>query len=109
MGPEQETFDYIIIGAGIAGTVVASRLSASSPSLKIFLLEAGKDESSNPNVASPLAAPLLKGSECDWNYYSVPQKHLNGQRIWNGGGKAMGGGSVINYGESCNFILLVFW
>jgi uncharacterized protein YneR len=43
---------------------------------------------------------LLKGSELDWYYETVPQKNLDGLKIYVGAGKAIGGGSVINYGMS---------
>lgn len=95
---EHLSYDYIIVGAGIGGTVVASRLASALPSLKILLLEAGADESQNPDVSSPMNTALLKDSVCDWSYYSVPQQHLGGCVIYNGGGKGLGGGSIINKG-----------
>jgi len=97
-----ESFDFIIVGAGIGGTVVASRLYERDPSLSILLIEAGLDASKTSlaeATASILLAPTLRGSELDWNYETVPQKHLNGSKVYIGAGKAIGGGSVINYGE----------
>ena len=93
-----ETIDYIIVGAGIAGTVLASRLHEKNPSLSILLLEAGEDQSRHPNVPSPLTVALLRASEADWNYESVPQINLDHRKFYAGAGKALGGGSVINYG-----------
>lgn len=96
-----KAFDYIIIGAGPAGTVIASRLHQGDPALSILLIEAGPDSSKTAlaqTISSPLSAPLLQGTELDWNYTSSPQTHLAGRQIYGGGGKALGGSTVINYG-----------
>lgn len=96
-----KTFDYIVIGAGTAGTVIASRLHQGNPTLSILLIEAGPDSSKTAlaqTVSSPLSAPFLQGTELDWNYASTPQNHLAGRQIYGGGGKALGGSTVINYG-----------
>ncbi|KAE9378824.1 GMC oxidoreductase [Stipitochalara longipes BDJ] len=80
-----EAFDYIIIGAGIGGTVVASRLHERDPSLSILLIEAGPDSRKTELAevaASPMKVALLKGSELDWNYETVPQEHLDGLKIY---------------------------
>lgn len=101
-GSTTEAFDFIVVGGGVGGTVVASRLRERDPSLSILLIEAGPDSSKTPlaeTAAAPLMAALLKGSELDWNYETVPQKHLDGKKVYVGAGKAMGGGSVINYGS----------
>jgi len=95
-------YDYIIVGAGVAGTVLASRLHERNPKLEILLIEAGADSSKSAlaaTIAAPLAVTMLTGSEVDWNYKTVPQKHLDGLELYAGGGKAIGGGSVINYGN----------
>ena len=91
-------FEYIIVGGGIAGSVLASRLRERHPQRSILLIEAGKDASKHPLVSSPLNAPLLRGSELDWNYTTVTQEHVGHRPIYEGAGKALGGGSVINYG-----------
>jgi choline dehydrogenase-like flavoprotein len=88
--------DYVIVGGGIAGCVVASRLHEKDPSLSITLIEAGPDASKHPNVPSPMTAQLLLHSELDWDYKTVPQRHLNNRECYAAGGKALGGGSVIN-------------
>ncbi|KAE8446663.1 hypothetical protein EG329_011706 [Mollisiaceae sp. DMI_Dod_QoI] len=96
-----DTYDYIIVGGGIAGTVVASRLHKRDPSLKVLLIEAGPDSSKTSLAAItevPTQVALLRGSELDWNNATVPQKHLDNREVYSGGGKALGGGSVINYG-----------
>lgn len=94
-----EIYDYIIVGAGIGGTVVASRLYERDPNLKILILEAGQDPTDNPLVPTPLTAALLQGTELDWSYETVPQEHLGGSRVLLSSGKAIGGSSVINWGE----------
>lgn len=100
-GSASNVFDYIIVGAGIGGTVVASRLHERDPSLSILLIEAGPYSSETAMAgatAVPSRAVELRGSELDWNYQSVPQKHMGGIQLYNGGGKAIGGSSVVNYG-----------
>jgi choline dehydrogenase-like flavoprotein len=96
--PPSNKYDYIIVGGGIAGCVVASRLHERHPKRTVLLIEAGQVASKHPLVPPPLAAPLLRGSELDWNYSTVPQRHLEGRCIYEGAGKALGGGSVINAG-----------
>ncbi|PQE30232.1 glucose dehydrogenase protein [Rutstroemia sp. NJR-2017a WRK4] len=91
-------YDYIIIGGGIAGSVLASRLHETHPSLSILLIEAGLDVSKNPLVTDSANGPFLVGSELDWGYSTVPQRHLNNRIIANNAGKALGGASAINAG-----------
>ncbi|RDW95014.1 hypothetical protein BP5796_00777 [Coleophoma crateriformis] len=93
-----EVYDYIVVGAGIGGTVVASRLHERDPNLKILVLEAGQDATNNPLVPSPLTVALLQGTEVDWSFETAPQKHLDGSRLPLPSGKAVGGSSVINWG-----------
>ncbi|KAK4694499.1 hypothetical protein P7C71_g3105, partial [Lecanoromycetidae sp. Uapishka_2] len=92
------SFDYIVVGAGIAGSALASRLHQRHPHRSVLLIEAGKTPNDNPLVPQPLVAPMLRGGELDWKYESTPQEHLDGRRIYEAAGKALGGGSVINYG-----------
>ncbi|TGO20767.1 hypothetical protein BPAE_0267g00070 [Botrytis paeoniae] len=91
-------YHYIIIGGGIAGTVLASSLHASHPQLSILLIEAGPDASNNPLVIDSANGPFLVGSELDWGYFTVPQRHLNNRVLPNSAGKSLGGGSDINAG-----------
>lgn len=92
----QSNPDYIIVGGGIAGCVTASRLHEKDPSLNILLIEAGTDASEHPNVPLAMTGQLLLHSELDWDYNTVPQRHLNNRECYAAAGKALGGGSVIN-------------
>ncbi|CAG8977005.1 hypothetical protein HYALB_00012857 [Hymenoscyphus albidus] len=95
---ETLSYHYIIVGGGIAGSVVASRLHEKHPKLSILLIEAGPDVSKNPLVTDSANGPFLVGSELDWGYSTVPQRQLNNRILPNNAGKALGGGSAINAG-----------
>ena len=77
--------------------MIASRLYQKYPSDSILLIEAGPDVSKHPLVHS---APMLQHSELDWDYKTVPQKHLGNKICFGAAGKALGGGTVIN---ACTF------
>ena len=90
--------DYVVVGAGSAGSAVASRLAASGNS--VILLEAGKKDSAflvtKPGMIGPMhAVPQLKKT-VDWGYYTTPQPHLNGRKLPQPRGKVVGGSSSIN-------------
>ncbi|GAA90989.1 GMC oxidoreductase [Aspergillus luchuensis CBS 106.47] len=93
-----EQFDYIIVGGGTAGCVLASRLKQYNSSLSILLIEAGPDASNHPLVPDGSKATQLLGSELDWTYETVPQKHLSDRVLSNHAGKALGGSTTINSG-----------
>ena len=87
-------FDYIIVGAGSAGCVIANRLSA-DPSCRVLLIEAGGEPDTNL-ATIPGGAIYLWGSKLDWAYTTTPQKQLFGRRIAYPRGRAVGGTSVLN-------------
>jgi choline dehydrogenase len=88
------SFDYIIVGAGSAGCVLANRLSA-DPDVKVLLLEAGaKDDA--PEIQAPAAMNRLFQTSYDWNYQTVPQHRAAGRSVYWPRGKALGGSSSIN-------------
>ncbi len=87
-------FDYIIVGAGSAGCVLANRLS-SDPACKVLLIEAGKKDS-NPLIHIPGAYVKLFKSDIDWGFWTVPQKHVNNREIYLPRGKTFGGSSSTN-------------
>ncbi|MGE0226810.1 MAG: GMC family oxidoreductase [Acetobacteraceae bacterium] len=89
-----QTYDYIVVGAGSAGAVVANRLSA-DPRNKVLLLEAGR--ASHPWSRIPIGyARLLTNPAANWLYSSEPEPNTNGRRIPVPRGKLLGGSSAIN-------------
>ncbi|KAB8077053.1 hypothetical protein BDV29DRAFT_199460 [Aspergillus leporis] len=77
------------------GCVLVSRLKQGEPSFSNFVIEAGPDVSQHPLVPDGGKFALLLGSEVDWNYHTVPQKHLGGRILSNLAGKALGGSTAI--------------
>ncbi len=86
--------DYIIVGAGSAGCVLANRLST-DPAIRVLLLEAGGPDS-KMEIPVPGAFYKLFKTEVDWNYSSTPQPGLNGRSLFMPRGKTLGGSSSIN-------------
>src|SRR5918997_1358074 len=87
-------FDYIVIGAGSAGSAVAARLSEGG-SAGVVLRKAGHANTKR-EVHIPAMFPQLFKSEVDWAYETEPQAALNGRRVFNPRGKMLGGCSSIN-------------
>ena len=89
-----DKFDYIIIGAGSAGCVLANRLSE-NPANSVLLLEAGGPDK-KMEIHIPAAYGNLHRTEVDWGFSTEPQKHVNNRRIYLPRGKALGGSSSTN-------------
>ncbi|XP_075722100.1 4-pyridoxate dehydrogenase-like [Rhipicephalus microplus] len=92
------SYDYIIVGAGTAGCVLANRLSA-DPNRTVLLIEAGGVENAATDI--PLFALLHFHGQFDWEYRTEPQQHgclgMNERRCEWARGKALGGSSVTNF------------
>jgi choline dehydrogenase len=86
--------DYVIVGAGSAGCVLANRLSE-DPSVKVLLLEAGgKDRSLKIKI--PAAFPEQFHTKLDWDFETEPEPHVDGRPLFVPRGKALGGSSSMN-------------
>jgi choline dehydrogenase-like flavoprotein len=98
MSLKQNSYDYIIVGGGVSGIVVASRLHESIPSASILLIEAGKDESEFDLSKWAKYLSSVRGSRIDYSYKTTPQKHLDGKPKDAWAGRALSGGGAINAG-----------
>src|SRR3954471_10199997 len=86
--------DYIVVGAGSAGCVLANRLSA-DPSNKVLLLEAGgKDR--HPNIKIPAAFAKQFHTKLDWDFATEPEPHVDDRSLYIPRGKGLGGSSSMN-------------
>lgn len=90
-----DTFDYVIVGAGSAGCVLAGRLSA-DPANKVCLIEAGGSDDKTVIRTPKLLAQAMTSPEINWDYETAPQAELNGRRLYWPRGKGLGGSSSIN-------------
>ncbi|KAF4973308.1 hypothetical protein FSARC_383 [Fusarium sarcochroum] len=89
-------YEYIIVGGGLAGCVLSSRIRKYDGTAKILLVEAGTDTRDRPDVHTMQILNL--GSDLDWQYESEPVAGLSGRRITLNSGKGLGGSSAINSG-----------
>ncbi len=95
MKPDAGSFDYIIVGAGTAGCVLANRLTASGRN-RVLLLEAGGHDR-HIWIHIPLGyGKLFTDAKVNWLYTSEPEAELNNRRIIQPRGKVLGGSSSIN-------------
>jgi choline dehydrogenase len=96
-GQMSETFDFVIIGGGSAGSCLGNRLSSDRAN-RVLVLEAGRpDYPWDVLIHMPAALAFPIGSRFyDWKYESEPEPHMNGRRIYHARGKVLGGSSSIN-------------
>ncbi len=91
-------FDFVIVGAGSAGSALANRLSE-DPAARVCVIEAGPRDR-NPMIHMPLGfgiqGMLMGGMMENWNFVSTPQKHLNGRATYQPRGRVLGGSSSVN-------------
>jgi choline dehydrogenase len=87
-------YDYIVVGAGAAGCVVANRLSADA-GVRVLLLEAGGRDR-NPLIHVPIGFTKLTTPDVNWGYSTVPQPQMNNRAMWYPQGRTLGGSTAIN-------------
>lgn len=90
----EKTYDYIIIGAGSAGCVLANRLSANGQD-RVLLLEAGGKDT-KMDIKIPAGFPKLYKTEVDYAFHTTPQKTMHNRQLYLPRGKVLGGSSSIN-------------
>ena len=92
-----DVYDFILVGAGSASCLIASRLSQQLPDHRILVLEAGEHIRDDPKVQTPgLSTKLMSDPAYDWQYSSEPEPGLNNRRVKHPRGKLVGGSSAIN-------------
>lgn len=90
-------YDYIIVGGGLSGCVLASRLRQyTPPGTSILLIEAGQDTRTRPDVLEPQTLNI--GGELDWQYASEPMPGIFNRSVVLNAGKGLGGSSATNSG-----------
>ncbi|KAI0742838.1 GMC oxidoreductase [Daedaleopsis nitida] len=90
------SYDYVVVGGGTAGCVLASRLSE-NPDITVLLLEAGKPQEDDILSRIPMAAAKMFRGPSDWNYETTSQKELGDRKLHWARGKILGGSSSMNF------------
>ncbi|KAJ5653789.1 CAZyme family AA3 [Penicillium lividum] len=97
-GLENATYDFVIVGGGTAGLVVANRLTENH-TIRVLVLEAGTNRLNDPRINVPGLGPAtFEDNDFDWNFRSTPQEQLNGRKLLANKGRTLGGSSAINLG-----------
>ncbi|KAJ6085102.1 hypothetical protein N7499_004731 [Penicillium canescens] len=97
-GLENENFDFVIVGGGTAGLVIANRLTE-NPNVRVLVLEAGTNRLTDPRINVPGLGPAtFEDEDFDWNFRSSSQEQLNGRKLLATKGRTLGGSSAINLG-----------
>lgn len=91
----KNNFDYVVVGGGTAGVVIASRLSE-DPHITVAIIEAGDFEYDNPNVTNTNTLGIATKTAVDWQYESEPQVFVSNKSLIWSAGKGLGGSSLIN-------------
>ena len=89
-----DAFDYIVVGAGSAGCVLANRLTE-DPATRVLLIEAGGRDRS-PNIKIPAAFAKQFHTKLDWDFSTEPEPHVDGRSLYVPRGKSLGGSSSMN-------------
>ena len=90
----EDRYDFVVVGAGSAGCVLANRLSE-NPDVRVLLCEAGPPDRAR-QIHIPAALTTLFRSDVDWAYFTEPQEQLDDRRVFWPRGKTLGGSSSIN-------------
>ncbi|KAK7040117.1 hypothetical protein VNI00_009922 [Paramarasmius palmivorus] len=93
---QEQTFDFVVVGGGTAGNVIANRLSE-NPFWSVLVLEAGGSNENVTELMVPGFAPRLPRTSFDWNFTSIEQAGLNGRSVPVTRGFVLGGSSSINF------------
>ncbi|CAN8097433.1 unnamed protein product [Discula destructiva] len=99
--PPPQSFDYVIVGGGTAGLVLAARLTE-DPEVQVLVLEAGEDLQNDQRVNVPAMWMQLLGTSADWAFKTSPQNGLGGREMNFSQGHLLGGSSALN---SMNFVV----
>jgi choline dehydrogenase len=87
-------YDYVIVGAGSAGCVLAARLTE-NPATRVLLLEAGPPDDAD-EIHIPAALNLLFQTQYDWDFHTVPQERAGSRSVYWPRGRTLGGSSSMN-------------
>ncbi|CAL1710566.1 unnamed protein product [Somion occarium] len=91
----KKQYDFVIVGGGTAGSVLANRLTENSK-VSVLVIEAGVNHQGNLNLEVPFLGVTLSGTQVDWNFTTTPQNGLNGRVLPYARGFVLGGSGSIN-------------